>query len=215
MPRNPFSQEARVRALYGKAAHIADVCGKIISLNTRLVWPDPNTAEGQEALARREPFDRARREYLGAWLANASPEDLRALADWRDRPEWPGPEDEIGFGIQLATLSKAVQEAVAATGFQVLPQASLPENPSPSPPFLLNVKAMGPAEGEFLSNEELRKALAPDNQRDVLTRMSAAELQSSIKDAQMGNHTEDAIRKVRKRKFKATRKGPGRPPKPK
>lgn len=110
MSHEPFSTASVVRALHGNAAHLAEVCGRIVSLNTRLEWPAPDSPEGREALRQREPLERAYREFLGAWLAKeASPQDLRILAKWMDATNKGGPVEELLLGIHLATCGKAVE----------------------------------------------------------------------------------------------------------
>ena len=169
---NPWDATA---TLYGKeAAHLADVCGMIASL----------------ALRPPHPEDTARRmhEQLGAWLATATPADLRRLARWRDRPDWQDPEDPMNFGIQLEVFDRCVQQAASKAGgaaaFWELDEAQ--------------------------RQRLLREALSLENKREVLRQIPREELRDKIKMAQMGDHDPQTVRKSVARRFKAARAMPRR-----
>lgn len=165
-----FSNEAFHAALYGKAGHLWKVCSCI-------KWLNDLPPLSKDLLH----FVQEGHENLGKWLATASPEDLRALAAWRDRPNWMRPVDPKVMGL-LTAASLAMIEAAEAAGEDVT---------------------------KFSPGELAVRQLA------ALRHTPRTKIRSIIRSHLYGSHTGEALQKVLARKFKATRKGPGRPPKPK
>lgn len=238
-----FSSLALRKALYGQAAHLAEVCLAIVALNQPTRSQEEVTRD-KSALERlnnqlrastgvyvappidpallerlkdelRASTERSPQEYLGEWLAKATAKELRTLASWRDRPDWPDAVDKKSLGIVLATNQKAIEEAVVDGGLQVIPSSKQPKNESATPRILFNVRYTGAANVAPPSNEKILKAFDSKNRQAVLSRTPDAQLQAVLEENQMGKYEKVTIRKTRQRKFGATRGQPGRPKKPK
>ena len=162
---------------FGPAARLGQVCATIQRLHRH-----PQV---------REDLARDMREELGAWLASATPKDLRLLARWRENPEWDWAWEQLHLGIEMEVQHRCLKEAADKAGGAAA--------------FF--------AASEAQRQHLLREALSPANKRKVLRQIPLEELQRAIERAQMGKHSLDAIRKAKSRKFRATRDKPGRPPK--
>ncbi len=103
----PFRERLAVLQ-YGEAAHLEQVCRAMLEVRLLKAGPIPDSPVGK----RRAENLRYLREFLGEWLAMASPEDLRAMLAWRDRPNPAEPVDAIGFRLaQMAFTQGEIQPA--------------------------------------------------------------------------------------------------------
>ena len=103
----PFEERLNVLQ-YGAAAHLEQVCRAMLEVRLLKAGPIPDSPVGK----RRAENLRYLREFLGDWLAMASPEDLRAMLAWRDRPNPAEPVDAIGFRLaQMAFTQGEIQPA--------------------------------------------------------------------------------------------------------
>lgn len=210
----PF-RERLAAFMFGEAAHLARQCDAIKAILAAAKHGLPDTPWGHSQKVKLQ----AARDFLGEWLAHATPADLRILAVWKDRPDPSQPVDPVAFRLAQMAFAEGARRVSNAEG----------------EPFIWDkaqgawVKVAGKVEGDRVWFEEPSSFLTrtpPKQQAAWVEKMEnrtanrppqptpktkAERLEAERLEAEAQERLRDRIRHTAK-KLGAKPRPPGRPP---
>jgi len=112
--------------MFGEAAHLARQCNAInmLAAFARVTLPDSPWGDSWKARLQ------AARDFLGEWLAHATPADLRILADWRGRPNPSEPVHKEAFLLAQMAFAKGAVKVEGDRVWFEQPSSFLARTPS-------------------------------------------------------------------------------------